>query len=218
MVLFETLMLKTFFILTLSLFSAYLGCMFSASILGPAYREGNFTRVKTLYITALIANIIAFIALMFLSHKTPLNMVLMFVFTFSSGFTLGIYAISRGDVMRKAVALTALITLVAGLVASMPGMDFAWMGKFLFIGLIVILIYSVIRLFFSIKSGQRFMAAFGVILFTGYLLYDFNRLAKLKGVAAANNWETALNFAISIYLDIINLLIQLMQLMGGSSN
>ena len=61
------------------------------------------------------------------------------------------------------------------------------------------------------------MAAFGVLIFTGYLLFDFNRLAKLKAVAAANNWDTALNFAISIYLDIINLFISLMNLMSSNN-
>ena len=42
-------------------------------------------------------------------------------------------------------------------------------------------------------------------------------LAKLKAVADANNWDTALNFAISIYLDIINLFISLMNLMSSNN-
>ena len=62
------------------------------------------------------------------------------------------------------------------------------------------------------------MGGLGVLIFTGYLLFDFNRLAKLKEAAAANNWETALNFAINIYLDIINLFISLMNLMSSSNN
>lgn len=62
------------------------------------------------------------------------------------------------------------------------------------------------------------MAGLGVLVFTGYLLFDFNRLAKAKAVALANNWETALSFAINIYLDVINLFIYLVQFMSSSNN
>lgn len=216
---FETLFAKTFLLLTLSLFIAYLGSLFAFKKIQHAMEEGNPEKIKGQMLTALIVNIIAFVLLMFFGGRTPLNMILMFVFTLSSGFTLGVYTASHGDVAQKAVALTAGTTLLTGLVASYSNIDFTGLGKILGIVLIIFVIISIIRIFVKIRgAGHRFMAAAGVLLFTGYLLYDFSRLAKLKTVAAANNWETALNFAISIYLDIINLLMQLMQLLSSSSN
>jgi FtsH-binding integral membrane protein len=214
---FETLASKTFFLLTLSLFTAYIGSLLSARSIGVALKNGNTAKIKNMQIAALVAEIIVFITLMFLQNKTPLNMVLMFAFTFLSGFTMGVVMITRGDVAQKAVLLTALTTLAAGLVATYGGIDFTWMGKILFIALIILIIISVIRLFTKIQAGRRISAAFGVIIFTGYLLFDFNRLAKLKNIVEANNWETALNFAISIYLDIVNLLLQLMDLLSSGN-
>ena len=141
----------------------------------------------------------------------------MALFTASSGFSLGIYFIAYNDTAQKALGLTVLTTLLTGIIAMYSGLDFAWMGKFLFIGVVVLVIYYIIRIFVRIR-GNRFMGGLGVLIFTGYLLFDFNRLAKLKEAAAANNWETALNFAINIYLDIINLFISLMNLMSSSNN
>ena len=214
---FETLMSKTFIILTGSLLMAWIGCFFSARLYNNALQGPNYNSVKSYSIVALIVNIIAFVALLFLQKHFPLNMILMGVFTASSGFTLGIYFVAYKDTAQKALALTFLTTLLTGLIATYSGLDFAWLGKILFTALIVLVIYSIIRIFINI-GGQRIMAGLGVLIFTGYLLFDFNRLAKAKAVAIANNWDTALSFAISIYLDIINLFISLVQFMTSSNN
>lgn len=213
---FETLMSKTFIILTFSLTIAWLSCLFAARIYDKALQMQDYSVVKKYNLWALIVFFGSFVLMMFLRGFFPLNMLLMGLFTASSGFSLGVYLVAYKDTAQKALALTVLTTFLTGLIAIYSGLDFAWMGKFLFIGLIVIVIFSIIRIFARIK-GQRFMAGLGVIVFTGYLLFDFNRLAKLKAVAAANNWGTALDFAISIYLDIINLFISLMNLMSSNN-
>ena len=213
---FPTLAAKTFFILSLSLLAAYAASLMSGSFISKALQRGDGGAARRSQITAIIINVIAFIALLFLQHKTPLNMLLMFAFTFSSGWSLGVLTLDRSGVVQKAVAITALTVFLTGMVATYSGLDFAWMGKFLFIALILLVIVSIIRLFTKMQAGRRITAFFGVLIFTGYLLFDFNRLAKAKNIAEANTWETALSFAISLYLDIINLLLQLIQLMGGS--
>ena len=213
---FETLMSKTFIILTASLTMAWLGCMYAARIYNNALQMQDYKKVKTLNIWALLINIGAFLLLLFMRVVFPINMILMALFTASSGFSLGVYFIAYNDTAQKALSLTVLTTFLTGLIAMYSGIDFAWMGKFLFIGVVALVIYYIIRIFVRIR-GQKFMAGLGVLIFTGYLLFDFNRLAKLKAVAEANNWDTALNFAISIYLDIINLFISLMNLMSSNN-
>lgn len=213
---FSTLMSKTFIILTASLAVAWFACMFAASLFNRALQMQDYPAIKRYSLFAIIINIIVFLILMFVRTAFPLNMILMALFTASSGFTLGVYFIRHDDTAQKALSLTVLTTLLTGLIAMYSGLDFAWMGKFLFIALIILVIYSLIRIFVRIR-GQKFMAGLGVLIFTGYLLFDFNRLAKLKAIADANNWDTALNFAISIYLDIINLFISLMNLMSSNN-
>lgn len=213
---FETLMSKTFIILTASLTVAWFACMFAARLYERALQMQNYGAVKTYGIISLIVYIVSFILLLLFRDSFPLNMLLMALFTGTGGFGLGVYLVAYKETAQKALSLTVLTTFLTGLIAMYSGLDFAWLGKFLFIGLIILVIYSIIRIFIRM-GGQRIMGGLGVIIFTGYLLYDFNSLSKLKGVAAANNWETALNFAISIYLDIVNLFISLMNVMTSNN-
>ena len=214
---FQTLMSKTFIILAASLTVAWFASMFAARLFNNALQMQNYQVVKRYTTFALIVNIGALLLLMFLHAAFPLNILLMALFTASSGFSLGVYFIAYNGTAQKALALTVLTTFLTGLIAMYSGLDFEWMGKFLFIALIILVIYSLIRIFVKI-GGQRIMAGIGVLVFTGYLLFDFNRLAKAKAVALANNWDTALNFAINLYLDIINLFIYLVQFMSSSNN
>lgn len=216
---FETLMMKTCVILAGSLFVAFIGSQISAMMGAKALQNGNVNAFSRSIWIAMIINIIAFLLLIFFKSNIMLSFVFMFFFTLASGFTLGIYTFSAPGVVQKAVIITALTTLITGMIANYPGMDFAWLGKFLFIALIILIVVSIIGLFFKMGSAkQRLISAAGVLIFTGYLLYDFNNLAKLKNVAEANNWQTALDFAVNIYLDIINLLIDLINLLGSSNN
>lgn len=212
---FETLMSKTFMILTGSLFFAWLGSLLSVHLHNNALQRGS-SSIRGYNICASIVSIVALVLLLIFFRAFPLNVVLMALFTASSGFGLGIYFVAYKGVAQKALSLTVLVTLMTGLIATYSGLDFAWLGKILFTSLLILLIYSIIRIFINI-GGQRIMAGFGVLIFTGYLLFDFNRLAKVKAVALANNWETALNFAISIYLDIINLFIYLVHFISSNN-
>ncbi len=216
---FETLASKTFAILAVSLCFAYAGSMLAASKIRKALQFNDAAAVSRTLWTAIIVNIIAFVVLMFTANKSPINMITMAIFTLSSGATLSIYFVRDADTAQKALLITAATTLLTGLIATYSGIDFSGLGKFLFIALIILVIVSIIGIFVRIKSGlQRIISAGGVLIFTGYLLYDFNRLAKLKNIVDANTWNTALSFAINIYLDIINLFIQLMNLMGSGKN
>ena len=214
---FETLMSKTFIILSVSLMCAYIGCLYSQSIFRKLLATQQFDKVRSYAIWSLIITVVFFVVLMFTRRLMPFNMLFMGLFTFTSGFSLGLSTLTSGNLSQKALAITALTTFLTGLIATYSGLDFAWLGKFLFVGLIILVIIAIISLFVKIK-GRRFIAGFGVLIFTGYLLFDFNNLAKLKQVAAANNWETALDFAISIYLDIVNLFVYLLQLLSSSNN
>ena len=51
-------------------------------------------------------------------------------------------------------------------------------------------------------------------LFVGFLFFDFNRLASMQE-ANVNDWSTGLQLSISLYLDIANLLIELLAAMDN---
>lgn len=214
---FATLMSKTFLLLGFSLVLAYLGAIIAQQFAQKAIQLGAPQKLKGIFLGAIIVNIIAFLALMFLRANINLSLVLLAAFTLSSGFTLGFITFKKGDVAVKAAGVTALTVFLTALIAMYSGLDFSWLGKFLFFALLGLIGVSIVTLFVRIKEAtQKFFAAFGVLIFTGYLLFDFNQLSKAKTMLP-NTWETALTFAVSIYLDIVNLFLQLMNLMSSSN-
>ena len=64
--------------------------------------------------------------------------------------------------------------------------------------------------FFKSKLFSLLRPYIGAVIFTLYLLYDFNRLEKMK---ADESWGSAIEIAVSIYLDIINLFLDLLAIL-----
>ena len=54
------------------------------------------------------------------------------------------------------------------------------------------------------------------IIFSIFLLVDFNMIKKREGTLGRNNWETAFEFAFTLYLDMINLLLEILEAMGNN--
>jgi FtsH-binding integral membrane protein len=96
--------------------------------------------------------------------------------------------------------------------------DLTAMGKFLFMGLIGIMLASVVNIFFR-SSGMSFIVSIlGVLIFSGLIAYDTQKIKEQYAEA----WETgtaekvAIFGALSLYLDFVNLFQFLMSFMGQS--
>ena len=124
----------------------------------------------------------------------------------------------ENDGMR-ALKITLIVTFVAGFIGYSDFYSFAQngylttiMGILLF-GLVV---FTFINLFrgFS-RATTRYVAIGGAILFTLYIIVDFNRLIYLENINV-NDWNTAFYMSYTIYLDIINLLLDILDAMGNA--
>ena len=124
----------------------------------------------------------------------------------------------ENDGMR-ALKITLIVTFVAGFIGYSDFYSFAQnaylttiMGILLF-GLVV---FTFINLFrgFS-RATTRYVAIGGAILFTLYIIVDFNRLIYLENLNV-NDWNTAFYMSYTIYLDIINLLLDILDAMGNA--
>ena len=63
------------------------------------------------------------------------------------------------------------------------------------------------------RPKVRASAIFGSILFSLFLLYDFDYLEK-QSQLGNNTWSNAVDIAFILYLDIINLLLEILEYMG----
>jgi modulator of FtsH protease len=167
------------------------------------------------FFIGLIGSLGCLIALGFLKERTPLNLVLLFAFATLEGVLLGgileVYiARGLGLLVLNAASATGLVTLVAGGYGYVTKRNLAGLGGFLFIGLLVLLGASLIGLFLHLAFLQLLIAAGGSVLFTAFLVYDLNRVANAGQVSQG---DTIL-LAVSVYIDIVNLFLFLLQLLG----
>jgi uncharacterized protein len=88
------------------------------------------------------------------------------------------------------------------------------MGKFMFVGLIAIVIASVINIFIGSTVMQMVISAIAVIVFLGLTAYDTQKIRELVTVDGDTGREEVLG-ALTLYMDFINLFLNLLQLFGG---
>jgi len=169
--------------------------------------------------TGLICSLIGFGLIFIIQKKANSSSAigLVFLFTGIMGFGLGPllahYAAmpNGGLLITQALGSTALIFFGLSAYALTTKKDFSFMGGFLTVGLIVVVISSLVNLF--IGSSVAFMAinAAVVLLMSGMILFDTSRII--------NGGETNYVMAtVSLYLNIYNLFVSLLQLLGMSND
>lgn len=85
-------------------------------------------------------------------------------------------------------------------------------GKFMFIGLIAIVIASVVNIFIGSTVMQMVISALAIIIFLGLTAYDTQRIRE--EVSYDNNGVAEVRGALTLYMNFINLFINLLQLFG----
>jgi FtsH-binding integral membrane protein len=86
-------------------------------------------------------------------------------------------------------------------------------GQFMFVGLIAIIIASVINIFVGSSVAQMVISALAIVIFLGLTAYDTQKIRELLSVD--HNGNTEVVGALTLYLDFINLFLNLLQLFGG---
>lgn len=161
---------------------------------------------------------ILLLSLVFIGYfSVPLGI---FVFTAQSilmGLLLGVLFLEmdENDGIR-ALKITLLATLFSGFIGySDVGYAIYNSGlvqNILFFGLLALIFFEFSRTVFKFSRNTiRLKAFFGIGLFILFLFYDFARLNELSGYS--NKWDTAFEIALSLYLDIINLLLEILEAM-----
>jgi FtsH-binding integral membrane protein len=118
-------------------------------------------------------------------------------------------------IVALAIYSTAAITAAAAFIVFFFSYDFSFLGQFLLIALLGLIIVGILNiLFFKSPLVRLIFAYVGAVVFSLYLLYDFDRL---KDAAGDTSWETAISIGVSLYLDIINLFLDLLQILGDSN-
>ena len=146
----------------------------------------------------------------FASRRPGLNMVALFSFTTVSGLTLGPLLYQVGpSIAAEAFALTAITFAGLSLYVVYSRKDFSFMSGFLMTGLIVVIVGGLLNMFF-IQSGMMHfvMSGASVLLFSGFILYDTSNILRYYGT------DEYVSATLALYLDILNLFVALLSILG----
>jgi FtsH-binding integral membrane protein len=91
------------------------------------------------------------------------------------------------------------------------------LGKFLFVGLIAIVIASIINLFIGSTVGQMVISALAVIIFLGLTAYDTQKIRE-QLMDSSDSTVAEVSGALTLYLDFINIFLSLLQLFGNKKD
>lgn len=160
----------------------------------------------------------AFLFGVYLTKSKPgINLIMLFAFTFMTGLTLTpllstVLGLPQGaSILTNALLLTGVAFGGLSLFAINTKKDFTVLGKFLFISLIIMIVAALINIFLGSPLLQVMIAGGGAILFSIFILYDTQNIMR-------GNFATPVEAAIALYLDVLNLFISLLQILGIFGN
>jgi len=87
------------------------------------------------------------------------------------------------------------------------------MGQFMMIGLIAIIIASIVNIFIGSTVLQMVISALAIIIFLGLTAYDTQKIREAVSVDGDTGRQEVLG-ALTLYMDFINLFVNLLQLFG----
>jgi FtsH-binding integral membrane protein len=137
-------------------------------------------------------------------------------FTFVAGVFLGpilqvaLHLKNGAELVGMAAGGTGIIFFTLATIATVTKKDFSFMGKFLFIGLILLIVASLANIFFQIPALSLTISAIAVMIFSAYILYDVSRIVH----GGETNYVMA---TLGLYLNIYNLFIHLLNLLMAFS-
>ena len=140
----------------------------------------------------------------------------LFGFTLVAGVFLGpilqvaLHLKNGAQLIGMAAGGTSIIFFSLATIATVTKKDFSFMGKFLFIGLILLIVASLANIFFQIPALSLTISAIGVLIFSAYILYDVSRIVH----GGETNYVMA---TLGLFLSIYNLFISLLQLLMAFS-
>jgi FtsH-binding integral membrane protein len=177
-------------------------------------REYALSSTGVLY-TALFLPFGLLFALMCYKDKHPINMYLLGAFTLCEAYTVGVvcasyYQAGYGMIVLQALLLTAAVFLSLTSYVFVTKKDFSWMGGGLYMVLMVMVMWSLMNLIFPVTFGgfgHTLFSLGGALLFSGFILYDTSNIMHRMGP------DDYIMAAISLYLDIINLFMYLLEIL-----
>lgn len=149
-------------------------------------------------------------------QQFPANIGFVLLFTFVEGIFLSpflkIYGSAQPGLITEAAGLTISAFAVLTIYSFVSRRDFSAWGSFLVTGLWVLIATMFVTYFFHNETTQQWLASVTVLIFSGLLVFDTWRLRNVYGP------DDYVQAAVNIYLDLLNMFLAIIRILGGRRN
>jgi len=206
-----TLVRRTYSLVFVSVLVTIAGAMFALS------QPGLLNAVAAHPWLSMIGVFVPLFLVMGTRNVFPLNIGLVFLFTFAMGVlispTLYVFGQRQPGLITQAATLTIGAFFVLTAYSFVSRRDFSAWGSFFSVGLWVVIGGMFLNIFvFKNAAIDVDLASITILVFCGLLVFDTWRIRNVYGP------DEYVSAAVSIYLDLLNLFLAILRVLGGRRN
>ena len=141
------------------------------------------------------------------------------LYSFLTGLTFStIFILFEMESIMMVFLITAVLMLVLSLIGYKTKMDLTKFGTFLLVILIGIVILSIVNIFMGLEQLEFIITIVSLIVFIGFIAYDVQKIKRMYEYNALPEENLAIIGALELYLDFINIFLDLLKLFGNSND
>lgn len=148
-------------------------------------------------------------------NKPGWNLSLLYLFVFLEGMSIGplidayLQTPALAPIVTEAFLITAVTSVSLGLFAWMTKSDFTHIGQYLFVGLIIMIVATLLNLLiFHSSTLVLLLTIVGIAIFCGFMLYDVQRAKYMP-----DTLPSAIMITVSLFLNVLNLFLLILRLL-----
>jgi FtsH-binding integral membrane protein len=180
--------------------------------LGITYYVMTNTKEDTKGIKYWLLVISTFVIIYFLAivpMPSWLKFILFSLFSYIWGILLASFKLKINDndlinmTMLGSIGIFSIMFLIGGFLLA-TGIELGWKtGGFLFFSLLILIVFQIFNLFYKSTMLLKSLAAIGIIIFSGYIIYDTNIILQ------RDYYGDFITASLDYYLDILNIFLKL---------
>ena len=176
---------------------------------------------NSIYIVLCIVELILVIFLSAKVHSMSKNMarICFIIYSFVTGLSLSsIFVIYSLSSILYVFLIAAVVFLVFGLIGYFTKMDLKKIGTYLMMILLGVIICFLVNLFLNYEQFDFVLTLVSLVVFMGFTAYDVQKIKRLAENSDIPEDNLSIVGALNLYLDYINLFLDLLTLIGKSKD
>lgn len=144
---------------------------------------------------------------------------LFFLYSILTGLTFGgIFLVYTMNSVILAFFITALMFLILSVVGYTTQKDLTKVGTILFVGLIAIIVVGLVNMFLQSTMLEMILSIGVIVIFSGLIIFDTQKIKNMYSLKSdtVNVDNIAIYGALQLYLDFINIFIEILKIFGKS--